>query len=174
MAQGSADPRVAGASTQVDPAEGSFEQQDSNRSICGSDAGTSSRSNKGKAKVAKVTRRHPTEAVANDKAPGESTELAKRLKAMLEEVRSQVQRDKSNSLMKSTEEVKRPTPEKDTASLAGNLNLNADSRRFRTEPSMEVGSLPEAECLNFRNHMGGDKLDAFPPLRSIRREFTVA
>ena len=29
---------------------------------------------------------------------------------------------------------------------------------------MEVGSLPEAECLTFRNHSGGDKLDAFAPL----------
>ena len=76
LAQGSADPRVAGESTQVDPAEGSFEQQDSNRSICGSEAGTSNKSNKGKARVTKVTRRHPTEAVASGKAPGESTELA--------------------------------------------------------------------------------------------------
>ena len=38
VVQGSADPRVAGESTQVDPAEGSFEQQVSNRSICESDA----------------------------------------------------------------------------------------------------------------------------------------
>ena len=158
----------------MDPTEGSFEQQDSNRSICGSDAGTSSKSNKGKARVTKVTRRHPKEAVANDKAPGESTELAKRLKAMLDEVRSQVQRDKSNSLTKSTEEVKRPIPETDTALFAENLNLNADSRRVMTEPDMEVGSLPEAECLTFRNHMGGDTLDAFAPWLSIRREFTVA
>ena len=29
---------------------------------------------------------------------------------------------------------------------------------------MEVGSLPEAECLTFRNHSGGDTLDAFTPL----------
>ena len=29
---------------------------------------------------------------------------------------------------------------------------------------MEVGSLPEAECLTFRNHSGGDTLDAFAPL----------
>ena len=146
------------------PAEGGFEQQDSNRSICESDAGTSSKSGKGKARVAKVTRRHPREAVANEKAPGESTELAKRMKAMLEEVRSQVQRDKSNSLTKSTEEVKRPTLEKDTALFAENLNLNTDSRRVMTEPYMEDGSLPEAECLTFRNHMGGDTLDAFAPL----------
>ena len=83
---------------------------------------------------------------------------------MLGEVRDIVQRDKSNSFAKSIEEVKRPTPDKDTASLAGNLNLNADSRRVMTEPDMEVGSLPEAECLTFRNHTGGDTLDAFAPL----------
>jgi hypothetical protein len=29
---------------------------------------------------------------------------------------------------------------------------------------MEVSSLPEAECLTFRNHSGGDTLDAFAPL----------
>ena len=29
---------------------------------------------------------------------------------------------------------------------------------------MEAGSLPEAECLTFRNHSGGDTLDAFAPL----------
>ena len=29
---------------------------------------------------------------------------------------------------------------------------------------MEVSSLPEAECLTFRNHSGGDTLDAFTPL----------
>ena len=29
---------------------------------------------------------------------------------------------------------------------------------------MEVGSLPEAECLTFRNRSGGDTLDAFAPL----------
>ena len=33
-----------------------------------------------------------------------------------------------------------------------------------TEPDMEVGYLPEAECLTFRNHMGGDTMDAFAPL----------
>ena len=29
---------------------------------------------------------------------------------------------------------------------------------------MEVGSLPEAVCLTFRNHSGGNTLDAFAPL----------
>ena len=31
-------------------------------------------------------------------------------------------------------------------------------------PGMEVGSLPEAECLTFRAHMGGDTLEAFAPM----------
>ena len=74
--EGSADPRVARESTQVDPAEGGFEQQESNRSMYESDAGTSNKSGKGKARVANVTKRHPTEAVASGKAPGKSTELA--------------------------------------------------------------------------------------------------
>ena len=52
-----ADPRVAGASTLIDPAEAGFEQQDSNRSICESDSGTSIRSNSGKPRLSKVSRR---------------------------------------------------------------------------------------------------------------------
>ena len=44
------------------------------------------------------------------------------------------------------------------------MNLNTDSRRVMTEPDMEVESLPEAECLTFRNHRGGDTMDAFAPL----------
>ena len=55
VVQGSADPCVAGESTQMDPAEVSLEQQVSNRSICGSDAGTSNRSSNGKPRVAKVS-----------------------------------------------------------------------------------------------------------------------
>ena len=57
--EGSADPRVAGESIKVDPAEGGFEQQDGNRSICESDAGKSNKSSSGKARVAKVTRGSP-------------------------------------------------------------------------------------------------------------------
>ena len=34
---------------------------------------------------------------------------------------------------------------------------------------MEVGSLPEAECLTVRNHCGGDTLDAFAPLAQYTR-----
>ena len=52
-----ANPRVAGASTLIDPAEAAFEQQDSNRSICESDSGTSIRSNSGKPRVSKVSKR---------------------------------------------------------------------------------------------------------------------
>ena len=32
---------------------------------------------------------------------------------------------------------------------------------------MEAGSLPEAECLTFRAHMGGDTLEAFAPLAQL-------
>ena len=52
-----ADPRVAGESTLIDPAEFGIEQQDSNRSICESDSGTSVRSSSGKPKVSKVSKR---------------------------------------------------------------------------------------------------------------------
>ena len=51
------DTRVAGASTQIDPAEVDIEQQDSNRSICESDSGTSIRSSSGKPRVSKVSKR---------------------------------------------------------------------------------------------------------------------
>ena len=52
-----ADPQVAGASTLIDPAEAGTEQQDSNRSICESDSGTSVRSSSGKPRVSKVSKR---------------------------------------------------------------------------------------------------------------------
>ena len=51
------DPRVAGASTHIDPAEAVFEQQDSNRSICESDSEFSIRSSSGKPRVSKVSKR---------------------------------------------------------------------------------------------------------------------
>ena len=70
------------------PAVERTDQPDSDRSFCGSDNGLSSKSGKSKARVSKVTRRHPKEATTSVKAPIESTELAKRLKAMLEEVRN--------------------------------------------------------------------------------------
>ena len=52
-----ADTRVVGASTHIDPAETGFEQQDSNRSICESNSGTSVRSSSGKPRVLKVSKR---------------------------------------------------------------------------------------------------------------------
>ena len=52
-----ADPRVAGESTLIDPAEAGIEQQKSNRSICESDSGTSLRSSSGKPRVSKVSNR---------------------------------------------------------------------------------------------------------------------
>ena len=76
--------RSAGAATQMTPAVEGTDQADSDRSMCGSDNGLSSKSGKTKARVSKVTRRHPKEAVTSDKEPTESTELAKRLKAMKE------------------------------------------------------------------------------------------
>ena len=51
-----ADPRVAGESTLIDSAEIGIEQQDSNRSICESDLGTSVRSSSGKPRVSKVSK----------------------------------------------------------------------------------------------------------------------
>ena len=63
----SADPRVADATPQMVPAEVGFEQQDSDRSICGSDAGISSKSSKGKARVSKVTKRHPQGYITDSK-----------------------------------------------------------------------------------------------------------
>ena len=65
----------------------------------------------------------------------------------------------SAALQKNTEEANQPTSEKDTAFFAGTFN-----QHLTDGPSMEVGSLPEAECLTFRAHMGGDTLDAFAPL----------
>ena len=65
-----------------------IDQADSDRSMCGIDNGLSSKSGKTKARVSKVTRRHPKEAVTSDKEPTESTELAKRLKVMLDVVRN--------------------------------------------------------------------------------------
>ena len=54
------------------------------------------------------------------------------------------------------------TPEKDTAVFAGTANPH-----LVMGPGMEAGSLPEAECLTFRAHMGGDTLEAFAPLAQL-------
>ena len=63
---------------------------------------------------------------------------------------------------KNTEEDDFLTPEKDTAVFAGTANPH-----LVMGPGMEAGSLPEAECLTFRAHMGGDTLDAFAPLAQL-------
>ena len=55
----SVDPRVVGESTKVDPAGVDFDQQDSDRSICGSEASISNRSSNGKPRVVKVSKRPP-------------------------------------------------------------------------------------------------------------------
>ena len=67
---------------------------------------------------------------------------------------------KSNSLVKNAEEVKQPILDRPPASLAGNLNSNKKDK----EPDTHIRIASEAECLTFRNHMGGDTLDAFAPL----------
>jgi hypothetical protein len=69
-------------------------------------------------------------------------------------------RARQEALMKDTEEAERLTLGQDTALFAGTLNQPPTTMG----PGMEVGSLPEAECLTFRNHSGGDTLDAFAPL----------
>jgi hypothetical protein len=63
----------------------------------------------------------------------------------------------SQAPLKDTEETLPSTSENDTALFAGTENQLLG-------PGMEVGSLPEAECLTFRNRSGGDTLDAFAPL----------
>jgi hypothetical protein len=63
----------------------------------------------------------------------------------------------STAPLKDTEETQRSTSENDTALFAGTDNQLMG-------PGMEVSSLPEAECLTFRNRSGGDTLDAFAPL----------
>ena len=68
-------------------------------------------------------------------------------------------RTPSTAPSKNTEEADQLTPEKDTAFFAGTAN-----QHLATGPGMEAGSLPEAECLTFRAHMGGDTLEAFAPL----------
>ena len=73
----------------------------------------------------------------------------------------------SQAPLKDTEETLPSTSENDTALFAGTNNQLLG-------PGMEVGSLPEAECLTFRNRSGGDTLDAFAPWLNIRRESTMA
>ena len=60
-------PRVVGESTLIDPAEAVVEQQDSNRSICESDSGTSVRSSSGKPRVSKVSKRPKQEYIPDPK-----------------------------------------------------------------------------------------------------------
>ena len=71
-------------------------------------------------------------------------------------------RTPSTAPSKNTEEADQLTPEKDTAFFAGTAN-----QHLATGPGMEAGSLPEAECLTFRAHMGGDTLEAFAPLAQL-------
>ena len=107
----SADPRVVGESTKVDPAGVDFEQ-DSDRSICGSEASISNRSSSGKPRVVKVSKRPPQ--------PVPVMDAKQRLAAMgkdaflidMEERRIAAfskGRARQEALMKDIEEAKRPT-----------------------------------------------------------------
>ena len=142
------------------PAEVSFDQSDSNRSMCGSDAGISSKnSSKGKARVSKVTKRRPQEYITDSKQRLAALGPQAFFDDMMSRKRElQWNRTPSPVPMKNTEEDFL-TPEKDTAVFAGTANPH-----LVMGPGMEAGSLPEAECLTFRAHMGGDTLDAFAPL----------
>ena len=73
--------RAAGEATQMTPAAEGTDQEESNRSMCGSENGLSSRSGNGKARVSKETRRKPTEAALE---PPSSTEIAEMSKRMQE------------------------------------------------------------------------------------------
>ena len=55
--------RSAGEATQMTPTVEGTDQDESNCSMCGSKNGLSNRSGNGKARVSKVTKRQPTEAV---------------------------------------------------------------------------------------------------------------
>ena len=59
--QPSANPRLVGETKQIVPAGVDFEQHDSDRSICESEASISNRSSSGKPRVAKVSKRRQQE-----------------------------------------------------------------------------------------------------------------
>ena len=82
---------AAGEATQMTLAAGGTEQEESNRSMCGSENGLSNRSGNGKARVSKVTRRQPTEAVYKPPAPTEIAELFKRMQEMKDILRRMVE-----------------------------------------------------------------------------------
>ena len=94
-------------------------QLESDRSFCGSDNGLSDKSGKGRARVVKVTRRHPTEATsfhAKATSPNDSSTLVHNLREREDTMRCE---STSHRIIKNTEEVSRPILEEDTAFFAG-------------------------------------------------------
>ena len=158
---------MAGAALKMAPAEDGTNQSENDRSICGSESGISSRSNQGTARVSKVTQRRPTETTLNNLSRlnnALSKDAAQNLRADYEASQSRMQA-LSQLGKKKSEEVKRPTPEKDTALLAGTSNLESSvPNTIEVGPSMEAGLPSEAECLTYRTCYGGDTMDAFAPL----------
>ena len=116
--------RSAGEATQMTPAVEGTDQEESNRSMCGSENGLSSRSGNGKARVSKVTRRQPTEAVHKPPSSTEIAEMSKRMQEMQENLRKMMQTSKRSDTVHITEEVKAPNLDTAPANFAGNLNSN--------------------------------------------------
>ena len=59
----------AGAASQMAPAVVGKDQLEGDRSFCGSENGLSDKSGKGRARVSKVTRRHPTSSHVGETSP---------------------------------------------------------------------------------------------------------
>ena len=99
---------MAGAASQMAPAVVGKDQQDSDRSFCGSENGISSKSGNGKARVSKVTRRHPqvtsSSHVETTSSPGTSTELANNLRSLMSKMRSEQHIQPHGTLEKSEED----------------------------------------------------------------------
>ena len=98
---------MAGAASQMAPAVVGKDQQDSDRSFCGSENGFSSKSGNSKARVSKVTRRHPQVTSAREEtipSPGTSTELANNLRAIMSKMRGGLHTEPAGTLEKSEEE----------------------------------------------------------------------
>ena len=99
---------MAGAASQMAPAVVGKDQQDSDRSFCGSENGLSSKSGNSKARVSKVTRRHPqvtsSSHVETTSSPGTSTDLANKLRSLMSKMRGGLHTEPAGTLEKSEEE----------------------------------------------------------------------
>ena len=98
---------MAGEASQMAPAVVGKDQQDSDRSFCGSENGISSKSGNSKARVSKVTRRHPqvtSSHVETTSSPSTSTELANNLLSLMSKVRNEMRVQPTGTLEKSEEE----------------------------------------------------------------------